>query len=47
MELEAFLAELDLDVASVVVREERLQLLSGVWKADLYLFVHHYMNIER
>lgn len=45
LEFEALLAELDLDVASVVVREQGLQLLAGVRKTDLYLFVHHYMNI--
>lgn len=45
LEFEALLAELDLDVASVVVWEERLQLLAGVRKTDLYLFVHHYMII--
>ena len=46
LQLEALLTELDLDVASVVVREEGLQLLAGVRKTDLYLFVHHYMNID-
>lgn len=46
LEFEALLAELDLDVASVVVREEGLQLLAGVRKTDLYLFVHHFMNID-
>jgi hypothetical protein len=41
LQLEGFLAEDDFDIASVVLGEEGLQLLSSVGQTDFYLLVHH------